>query len=60
MKIRTVLFADSGKMLTNGENFGTQIFLAENEMAESYYEITKEEYDKISAEKEQESSADFN
>ena len=60
MKIRTILFADSGKMLTNGENFGTQIFLAENEMVESYYEITKEEYDKISAEKEQESSADFN
>ncbi len=60
MKIRTVLFADSDKMLTNGENFGTQIFLAEGETAESYYEITKEEYDKISSENEQENSADFN
>lgn len=44
MKTRTVLYAEEGKVLTNGTVYGTQIFLAESENAESYYEITEAEY----------------
>ena len=47
MKTRTVLYADDNKVLTNGEIYGTQIFLAEGECVENYHEISKEEYDKI-------------
>ena len=54
MKTRTVLYAEEGKVLTNGTVYGTQIFLAEGETTESYYEITEAEYnafvEKIKAE----------
>lgn len=54
MKERIVLYADGGKVLTNGRIYGKQIFLAYGEPAEDYYEITEEEYAKISAESESE------
>lgn len=44
MKTRTVLYAEEGKVLTNGTIYGTQIFLAESENSDSYYEITEAEY----------------
>lgn len=47
MKKRTVLYAEEGKILTNGAIYGTVIFLAEDQSAFSFYEITKEEYEKI-------------
>lgn len=47
MKTRTVLYADEGKILTNGKIYGEQIFLAENESNIGYYEITAEEYEQI-------------
>jgi hypothetical protein len=47
MKTRTVLYADDGKVLTNGEIYGTQIFLADGESADDYYEISVEEYEEI-------------
>ena len=47
MKQRIVLYAEDGKVLTNGAEYGTVIYLADGVSADSYYEITKEEYDKI-------------
>ena len=50
MKIRTVIYADDGKILTNGITYGKQIFLAEGESEVNYYEITEAEHEKIVAE----------
>jgi hypothetical protein len=47
MKTRTVIYADDNKVLTNGKTYGTQIFLADGESAEDYYEISVEEYEEI-------------
>lgn len=47
MKTRIVLYADEGKILTNGEIYGKQIFLAEDAIAEAFYEITDAEYEQI-------------
>jgi hypothetical protein len=46
------IFADKGKVLTNGITYGTTISLAEGENGNEYYEITEEEYREIEAEKE--------
>lgn len=48
--IRTKITASKGMVLTNGEAYGTVIFLAEDDDADNYYEITREEYDKKMAE----------
>lgn len=47
MKIRNIIYADEGKVLTNGEIYGKQIYLAEGIDATTFYEITDEEYAKI-------------
>ena len=47
MKSRIVLFADEGKVLTNGETYGTHIYLSEKDNPENWHEITEEEYNKI-------------
>lgn len=47
MKTRKILYADEGMILTDGDVYGTQIFLAEGVNEKQFYEITKQEYEKI-------------
>ena len=47
MKTMVTIYADEGKVLTNGEVYGTTISLAEGETAEDFYEITKAEHNEI-------------
>ena len=42
MKTRTVLYADPGMVLTDGEIYGKQIFLADDRSADEFHEITEE------------------
>ncbi|MBE6584698.1 MAG: hypothetical protein E7649_06975 [Ruminococcaceae bacterium] len=44
MKIRKILYADEGKVLTDGEIYGSMIYLAEGQSADDFYEISMEEY----------------
>lgn len=43
--MRTSIKAKEGYILTNGEIYGTEIFLAEGMSAEDFHEITREEYE---------------
>ena len=52
--MRTSIKAKDGYVLTNGEIFGVEIFLAEGVNAEDFREITREEYEKILSETEAE------
>jgi hypothetical protein len=47
MKIRNIIYADEGKILTNGEIYGREIYLAEGMDAEAFTEITEEEYEEM-------------
>ena len=54
MKTRQILYADDGMVLTDGEVYGTVIYLAVGANSSEYWEITKEEYEKILQEQGQE------
>ena len=45
MKTRTVIYAENGKVLTNGQIYGKQIFLADGVSEYDFYEITESEYE---------------
>ena len=47
MNTRIVLYADKGKVLTDGEVYGKIVYLAEDRSADEFHEITEEEYNKI-------------
>ncbi len=47
--MRTSIKAKEGYILTNGEIYGSEIFLAEGMSAEDFYEIPREEYEVIMA-----------
>lgn len=49
---RTVLVADEGMMLTNGETYAQSIELGDWDKAENYREITEAEYNDIKVEQE--------
>lgn len=50
---REPLKAGEGKYLTNGKVHGKQIYLAEGESAEDYKKISKEEYEAIREQEEE-------
>ena len=52
---RVKLIASEGMVLTDGENYGKEVFLAVDADRSAWYEITQEEYDKILEEQEKES-----
>ncbi len=47
MRIRNILYAEEGKVLTDGEIYGRQIFLAEEKNPSEFYEITEKEYNEV-------------
>ena len=49
---RTILKARQGYVYTNGTDYGKIIYLASGVSADSYYEITEYEYNKILEEQE--------
>ena len=50
---RIKLIANDGMVLTNGTDYGREVFLADTETAENWHEITEEEYNEILKAKEQ-------
>ena len=45
--MKIIIRAEEGMWLTDGENYGKTIFLANDAAIDKYYEITDDEYNKI-------------
>ena len=56
---RTVLTASEGFVLTDGEIYGTKIFLAEGRNPADFYEISLEEYEQRMKEQEEANGQDL-
>ena len=52
MITRQVLCAEDGMILTDGETYGTVIYLAVGEEPSKFWEIPEEEYESMMAEQE--------
>lgn len=52
MKKMITLYAEDGKVLTNGIDYGTVISLGVDVSDDEYYEITIEEYEKLFEERD--------
>lgn len=50
---RTILTASEGNVLTDGETYGTKIFLAEGRDPADFYEISRDEYERIMLEQDE-------
>ena len=48
------LIASEGTILTNGQAYGTEVYLGKNDIADNWYEILLDEYEQIKAEVEAE------
>lgn len=53
MKVRTMINADEGMWLTDGENYGKTIILGEDVSPDKYTEITDKEYQAEMAKREE-------
>lgn len=47
MKTRIILYADEGKILTDGEIYGSTVYLSEERNPSEFYEITEKEYNEV-------------
>lgn len=50
MKTRMILYAEEGMVLTDGEVYGKEIYLADGKAYDDFYEISDAEYENIVAE----------
>jgi len=50
---RIKLTASEGMVLTDGESYGKEVFLAEDADSSKWYEITQEKYDSLMGEQEE-------
>ncbi len=57
MKTRMILYADEGKVLTDGEIYGKTVYVAEGKEASEFHEITEAEYKEILKEEEEKNAA---
>ena len=46
---RKILYANKGKILTDGKAYGTKVYPADGVEESAFYEITMEEYEAIMA-----------
>lgn len=56
ISMRTVLHADEGMVLTDGEVYGRTIMLGDGRSAEEFHEITEAEYEEITKRNETENN----
>ena len=47
MKILKTIYADEGKILTDGKTYGRMILLAESKSETDFHEISEAEYEEI-------------
>ena len=45
-----ILYADKGKIVTDGKTYGRQIHRLNDDMVKNWHEITEEEYNQIKTE----------